>query len=154
MWFNINYYKLVSLLLPDNLRAPKLMSLFSAYVLPIQYLHIQWITNRDKNWYIIKHTGQVYSLRNALNDFLDPSLMRIYISDGNSFPRDYIYITSENKPVYLGKIFIKTSAEYFGTGVDFYVHVPTEIIESSIYEIKHIVELYRLASKRYIIIPI
>lgn len=154
MWYNINYNQLAALLTPTFLRKPKLLAFLSALVLPIQHLHIKWLLKRERDWYIINHTGQVYSLRNALNDFLDPSLRRIYISDGDSFPRDYIYTTSEIKPVYLGKIFVKTSAEYFGTGVDFKVHVPPEIIASSIYEIKHIVELYRLASKRYMIIPI
>lgn len=154
MWYNINYNQLAALLTPTFLRKPKLLAFLSALVLPIQLLHILWLLKRERDWYIINHTGQVYSLRNALNDFLDPSLRRIYISDGDSFPRDYIYTTPENKPIYLGKIFIKQSSEYFGTGVDFKVFVPAEIESTSIYEIKHIIELYRLASKRYQIIPI
>lgn len=154
MWYQINYSQLAGLLTPSFLRKPKMLAFLSAIVLPIQYLHIQWLSKRERDWYVINHTGQVYSLRNALNDRLDPSLRQIYLSDGNSFPRDYVYTTAETNPVYLGKIFIKTSSEYFGTGVDFYVHVPAEIIASSIFEIKYIVELYRLASKRYIIIPI
>ncbi len=154
MWYNINYSKLAILLLPTFLRKPKMSAFVQALLFPIERLHYQWKLKREADWYKINHTGQVCKFRKALNDTLDPQERRIYFEEGNSFPRKYIYTRAENKPVYLGKMFIYRNAEYVGTGADFIVFIPADIIATQFYKIESIIKFYKLASKRYQIRPI
>jgi hypothetical protein len=154
MWYSINYNRLVILLLPTFLRKPIIAAFLQSMVLPISNLHYQWLQKRERDWYKINHTGQVCKLRKVLNDALDPTLRRIYIDDGNSFPRKYIYTRAEEKPVFLGTMFIYQNSEYTNTGADFFVYVPQEIINTKIHELNALIVFYKLASKRYKIQPI
>lgn len=154
MWYKIDWNKLVILLLPTFLRKASLVGYLQALVSPISTLHYNWMRKREADWYKLNHTGQVCYLRKVLNDALDVSYRRIYIGEGNSFPRKYIYTRAENKPVFLGKMFIYRNQEYTNTGADFVVFVPEEIINTKIHELKSLIEYYKLASKRYQIRPI
>jgi len=154
MWYKVNWNKLVILLLPTFLRKPVLVGYLQALVSPIATIHYNWLQKREADWYKINHTGQVCYLQKVLNDALDVADRRIYIGEGNSFPRKYIYTRAENKPQFLGKMFIYRNSEYTNTGADFIVFVPNEIIETKIHELKYLIEYYKLASKRYQIRPL
>jgi hypothetical protein len=154
MWYNLNYEKLVLLLTPTFLRKKITIAFFTCLITPVSKLHYQWKLKRSEDWYKLNHTGQVCYFRKVLNDNLDPSLRRIFIDEGNAFPRKYIYTRAEKKPVFLGKIFIYQNAEYVSTGADFNVYVPTEIIKSSKNQLDALIVFYKLASKRYKIYPI
>lgn len=154
MWFNIDFNRLASLLLPTFLRKDIVIGYLEALLAPIVTLHYEWMQKRLADWYKLNNTGQVCMLRKVLNDTLDVAERRIYITDGNSFPRKHIYTRAENKPVFLGKIFIYQNSEYVGTGADFIVYVPKEIITSKIHELNALIMFYKLASKRYQIQPI
>lgn len=154
MWYNLNYEKLVLLLTPTFLRNKTTIAFFTCLITPVSKLHYQWKLKRSEDWYKLNHTGQVCYLRKVLNDSLDPSLRRIFIDEGNAFPRKYIYTRAEKKPVFLGKMFIYQNAEYVSTGADFNVYVPTEIIKSSKNQLDALIVFYKLASKRYKIYPI
>lgn len=149
MWYKIDWNKLVVLLLPTFLRQNNLVAYMQALVQPVASLHYNWMLKREADWYKLNHTGQVCFLRKVLNDLLDPSDRRIYISDGNSFPRKYIYTRAENKPVFLGKMHIYQHKEYTNTGADFIVFAPADIISAKAHELKYLIEYYKLASKRY-----
>ncbi|SHG98140.1 hypothetical protein SAMN05443549_109106 [Flavobacterium fluvii] len=154
MWYDIDYKKLAVLLLPTFLRKPVLTAYLQALLVPISQLHYTWLQKRLDDWYVLNHTGKVFSLRNVLNDKLDVASRRIYITDGNAFPRKYIYTRAEKKPVFLGKLFIYQNSEYLNTGVDFIVFVPQEVIDTKINELHSQIRKYKLASKRYQIRPI
>jgi hypothetical protein len=154
MWFNIDYNRLGILMLPTFLRKPILVSYVQALLEPIADLHYKWNVKRELDWYKLKHTGQVCYLRKVLNDQLDISDRRIYIVDGDSFPRKYIYTQPERKPVFLGKMFIYQNSEYVGTGVDFTVCVPKLLYDTKIHELHALIKFYKLASKRYKLKPI
>jgi hypothetical protein len=154
MWYNIDYKKLVILMLPTFLRKPVIVAYLQSLIAPIVTIHDLWKEKRIIDWYKLDHTGQVCKLRKVLNDALDPSERRIYIGDGNSFPRKYIYTRAENKPTFLGKIYVYQNAEYIGTGSDFIVYVPQEIIDTEINKLNALIIFYKLASKRYQIRPI
>jgi hypothetical protein len=154
MWFNIDYNRLGILMLPTFLRKPILVGYVQALLTPIANLHYTWKQKRLADWYKLNHTGQVCFLRKVLNDHLDVSHRRIYIEDGNAFPRKYIYTRAEKKPVFLGKMFIYQNSEYTDTGVDFIVRAPAEIINTQIHELNALINFYKLASKRYKIQPI
>jgi len=155
MWYSVDFEKLVILLTPTFLRKKVLIAYLKELVAPIRKLHYKWGLKRiDEDWYKLNHNGQVCKLRKVLNDKLDPSERRIYIGEGNSFPRKYIYTRAENKPVFLGTMFIYQHSEYLTTGVDFIVYAPNNIVNERIHELKALLEFYKLASKRYQIRPI
>lgn len=154
MWYDIDYAKLVFLLTPSFLRKPRTLAFLVAFSSPIARLHYLWKQQREAHWYQLNHTGQVFSLTKVLNDQCDNELRRITLSEGDSFARTYAYTTAENKPIFLGKKYLRQSAEYYGTGVDFIVLVPPEVLETKKYELERLINFYRLASKRFQIQPI
>ncbi len=154
MWYNVNFKNLVILLLPTFLRKQKTVAYLRALVKPIATIHNKWLQKRIEDWYKLENTGQVCYLRFVLNDKLDFENRRIYIDEGNSFPRKYIYTRSENRPVFLGTNYIYQKAEFIGTGADFIVYVPLEILNSKLFELHDLIQFYKLASKRYQIVAI
>lgn len=154
MWYKIDFYKLGILLLPTFLRQPALIAFLQALLVPIDSLYYNWVLFRSDNLYKIQHNGQICYLQKVLNDQLDCSLRRIYIGDGNRYKRQYLYTYGENKPYYLGKMFLYQNLDYADTGVDFIVFVPKTLLETAPYELKYLVDFYKIGGKRYKIEPI
>jgi hypothetical protein len=154
MWYNIDFDKLSQERVPAFLRKPIWLAFLNAIVTQIINLHYAWTQKRLTDWYKIEHTGQVCLMRKVLNDAIDPIDRRIYITNGNAFPRKYIYTGVENKPVYIGTMFIYRNSEYLNTGADFIVFAPQELIDTKINELNALITFYKLASKRYQIRPI
>ena len=136
-----------------------MMSWLQVLIAPIKSLHYNFIVKRDLDNYKLKHNGQVCYLRSALNDAFDPSDRRIKITDGNRFTPQYIYTEAEEKPTYLGEMYLRDDSVYEDTGVDFIVLLPLEVWndyktqirigEYRFYDIESVIDFYRLASKRY-----
>ena len=155
MWFNLDIPKYTTSQLPINLRKVKLVGLVQALSAPLVEVNDTWRRMRSDNLYKLEHTGQVCYLRGALNDRFDPSARRITIdgTGGNSEPT-YIYTPGENQTKYLGKLFLRNSLEFADTGADFTVRVPREIMNQSSYEVRALIDFYRLGGMRYLIIEI
>lgn len=151
MWHIVNWRKLAVQLTPTFLRGELMKAWVELIVDVIDYIHYQWLQFRSDNLYKLAHNSQICYLRAALNDRFDPSLRRIEISSGNAFTRQYIYTDAEQKPKYLGTIYLYDDADYEDTGVDFIVKVPTDLV-FSIYAMTALVDFYKLASKRYKVI--
>jgi hypothetical protein len=149
MWCKVEYQKLALLALPAFLRKPITVGYLQAFIVPIANMYDKWRWYRDENLYRVHHTGQVCYLRKVLNDKLDPSLRRIYLGDGQRYKRPYLYTTGENKPVFLKTMYLREASDYADTGVDFNVWVPQSIIDSSIYELKWLLDYYKLGGKKY-----
>lgn len=151
MWYNVNWSRLSLLLTPTFLR-DEVMKLWMALLLsPVGNVHYWWVNYRAQNIYKLAHNSQKCYLRGALNDRFDRELRRIRIDDGNAFKRKYIYTDGEEKPKYLGTIFLYDDSDYADTGVDFIVVLPAGLLYS-IYEMRALIDFYRLASKRYKIV--
>lgn len=155
MWFNLDIPKFTTSLIPIDLRKMKLVGLVQALVAPLVEINDTWRRMRSDNLYKLEHTGQVCYLRGALNDRFDPSERRITIdgTGGNSEPT-YIYTPGENQTKYLGRLFLRNSLEFADTGADFTVRVPREIMNQSSYEVRALIDFYRLGGMRYLIIEI
>ena len=155
MWFNLDIPKFTTSLIPIDLRKVKLVGLVQALVAPLVEINDTWRRMRSDNLYKLEHTGQVCYLRGALNDRFDPSERRITIdgTGGNSEPT-YIYTPGENQTKYLGRLFLRNSLEFADTGADFTVRVPREIMNQSSYEVRALIDFYRLGGMRYLIIEI
>ncbi len=151
MWFNVNWVRLITLLIPTFLRSEFMIAWLTLLVDGIDVLHYQWLQVRRSNIYDLAHNSQICYLRSALNDRFDPQLRRITITSGNAFTRQYIYTDGEQKPKFLGVMYIYDDADYEDTGVDFIVRVPMDIY-FSIYAMTALIDYYKLASKRYKII--
>lgn len=151
MWFNVDWVRLVMILIPTFLRSEFMKAWLSLLVDGIEVVHYQWLQVRKANIYNLAHNSQICYLRAALNDRFDPSLRRITISSGNAFTRQYIYTDGEEKPKFLGVMYLYDDADYEDTGVDFIVKVPIDIY-FSIYAMTALIDYYKLAAKRYKII--
>lgn len=151
MWFNVNWERLSLLLTPTFLRDEVMKLWMSLLLSPVGTVHYWWVQNRADNIYKLAHNSQKCYLRGALNDRFDRELRRIRIDDGNAFKRKYIYTDGEEKPKYLGTIFLYDDSDYSDTGVDFIVVLPAGLLYS-IYEMRALIDFYRLASKRYKIV--
>lgn len=150
MWFSLDLNKLVILLLPTFFRRARLVAWLQVLASPLATLHQTWYVNRLSNIYKLNHNGQVCYLRKALNDAFDPTDRRIYITDGNKYQRQYIYTNIEQQPKYLGKMSLRQASDYADTGVDFRVIVPIGFdLQANIYQLKALVDFYKLAGKRY-----
>ncbi|WP_199118721.1 hypothetical protein [Pedobacter sp. ASV28] len=152
MWYKLDLNKLVVLLVPTFLRRPLFISWLQSLVAPLVSVQQSWYVKRLDNLYKLDHNGQICYLRKALNDAFDPSLRRIYITDGNKYTRAYIYTNGEQQTKYLGKMHLRQVDDYADTGVDFRVIMPSDFsLPSNIYQLRALIDFYKLASKRYLI---
>lgn len=152
MWYNIDFYKWAVLLIPTWLRKSKMIAFTKSLVAPVVLLHSEFLRLKALDEFILNHNGQICYLRKALNDLFDPTLERIKIDNGNQFERQYIYTRAEQKPVYLGKMFLKDKTDYADTGVDFIVYVPIEILKTRKVELQKWIEIFKKGTKKYKII--
>lgn len=152
MWYKFNIGKIPQLLLPGILQLPLVYAMLHTILKPIRTIYEDWSIFRNANVYAMAHNGQVCYMEGALNDRFDPDLRRIYINPtGENHNATYIFTHGEQRPTYLGKIFIRTRLELGDTGVDFIVNVPASIAQLSNFELRALIDFYRLGGKRYII---
>lgn len=155
MWYRVDFYKLCFDLLLVGLRKPLQIAVLYAYTKPLEVLYIKWQNYRNDNLYKLNHNGQICRLREALNDGFDISLRRIYIDgDGGDAQRTYIYTPGENQTKYLGTLYIRNSLEFADNGADFIVYVPGSIMQTQSFEVRALIDFYKMSSKRYLIIEI
>lgn len=149
MWYNLNIKKLSVLLLPTLLRTPKVINYVFCLIKPLEDIHYNWLQFRNDNIYKLNHNSQVCYLRKALNDRFDPQKRRIIIAGSQRYKSQYIYTRGEKKPKYLGIMYLRRSTDFGDNGVDFLVLVPAQLLDENNYEMKVLIDYYKLASKRY-----
>lgn len=149
--FELNLRRLVILLLPTFLRKARLVAWLQILITPLEQLQYSFNQKRNSDLVTLTHNGQKCYLRKILNDTFDQGLRRIRIEDMTHFNAVYIYTEAENQPVYLEEKYLYTSGEMKVNGVNFSVHIPNGLQAREV-EIKALIEAYKIASKRYIII--
>lgn len=112
-----------------------------ALLSPVISLHNTFLAFRLAQLEAITITGQVCRLRHGLNDRFDPDERRIYIEDQDEIAPLFIFLESENRPVYL-PTFIS------GSAVEFVVWVPIEMAGQE-QLIRQFLNAYKLVTKRY-----
>lgn len=113
---------------------------------PLKWLHTQFIIWSDGVRYDTRITGQVRSLEYHLNRLFTGGNTTIYIEDAATSETLFIYLESENHPIFLPK-FIS------GSEADFLVYVPNaSAVQVNIIQIRAFLDNYKLPSKRYQII--
>ncbi|WP_038531813.1 hypothetical protein [Formosa agariphila] len=164
MWYSINYKRLAILVLPINIRQPRVIAYLHALISPLVNLHYNWRQYRLANIYKLEHSWQVCSMRGALNDRFDAEQRRIFINDGDVHAAFYIYTEGEDRPNYIyteteiglgaNKTWLYNENELVGSAADFTVYVPLEIMNLQQYEVIGLIDFYKLAGKNYKIITI
>lgn len=82
--YQIDYKRLVLLLLPTFLRQPRLFAFLRAMVFSVSEMHGKFLKQRNTNLLRIKRNGQVCYLRGLLNDELDQTDRLITVTDGEA----------------------------------------------------------------------
>ena len=149
--FELNLRRLVILLLPTFLRKARLIAWLQILIAPLEQLQYSFNQKRNSDLVTLMHNGQKCYLRKILNDSFDQTLRRIRIEDMTHFNAVYIYTEAENQPVYLEEKYLYTSGEMQVSGVNFSVRIPKTLRTRNV-EIKALIEAYKIASKRYIMI--
>jgi hypothetical protein len=178
--FDIDYKRLIVLLLPTFLRKPILFSFLKALIQPLIKIYDSFLLNRTQNLYKIDTTGQVCYLRKMLNDNFDSEQRRIYIGEGLASDWIFVYLkslfntsggkqptcvgnadslsTTIGKKTYVfnsentGVTLISKQGTVGASGLDFTVMVPSEL-RGIVDEsrLTSLINYYKLASKRYAI---
>ena len=142
--YKLNFFKLLDLLLWTVINKPIVKDFLKALMIPLAYLHTFFMQYRRRIAFDVRVNGQVRKLRWGLNQVFDIQLERILVIDATVNITKYVYLNSENKPLYLPTFL-------GGVAYDFEVHVP---IGLKGYEkgIINFVNQYRLPSKRFTIV--
>lgn len=148
--FNLDFNKFLLQLLPSFLRNAFTVAWLQSLIYPVKELYEQLKEYRAAKIYELNHNGQVFSMQNVLNDRFDNVERRIYITDGFTKERIYLFKRVENKPMFLPK-FLYNRGDYVDTGVDFIVWVPNAVVITmeEMYELRAKVDQYRSNPKRY-----
>lgn len=110
--YGLDLTKLIQWLLPAPIRKVAMIAWLSALIAPIKILHGQFLLFRSATLEDLRVTGQVRILRYWLNQKFDPQLQGVTITQVASSDQVFIFLESENQPVYL-PIFISGQAVHF-----------------------------------------
>jgi hypothetical protein len=157
--FEINYKKLVLLLLPTFLRRDVMLAFLRAMTAPVASRYDLFIGNRKNNLYRLRMNGQICYLRRVLNDAFPEAHGAIRIRDGvmiglwrYAWDKDYdpymkyLLIADE------GTVFFDKSATLQSVN-NFIVSVPRALHNvNNDAKLRSLLNAYKLLSKSYTII--
>lgn len=156
----IDYRKLVILLLPTFLRQPVLMAWLRAMAYPLQQLHDRHQAARTQRLYELRHTSQVCYIKNALNnEFGITNYANGFEIEDINAPGEWVWIYDENVDrfddeqhmLFDDPTFIHNISAILPPTSAFFVLVPQSITidETNKARIRSIVNKYRLASRTF-----
>jgi hypothetical protein len=152
--YKVNWFKLVSWLLPSDLFMPKTFALCKALATPIATLHTNFLAYRKQCLYDLTITPQICWLVKLLNDKFDYVQRRIYISEGERGDNIYLFQDAEDGNEYLfqnaevEQIWLFNDSEVGNNPAHFVVYIPASVA-SKIDVLKSILNIYKLPSRRY-----
>lgn len=162
--FDIDYKRLVLLLLPTFLRKSRLFAFLTAMTVGIDNLYSAFKSNRNANITRIRSNGQVCYLQGTLNNELDPTTRLITIKDGEpegnwlmAYDQGYHnQLLIRKEPGGETGVHLVYSEEKISNNAStFYVSVPwanTKEKESNTNHLRALLNEYKLLSKKYNII--
>lgn len=96
--FNINWLKIIKEHLPADLRVISVIEFLQVVISPFVEIYGEFMAKYQVLVYKVRFTGQVIYLEKILNDKFSPTSGGIYIVDGQTTPKKYLYRKSEGKP--------------------------------------------------------
>lgn len=153
--FQIEYKRLVLLLLPTFIRKSRIFAFLCALTFGVSELHVRFLKNRDVNLLRIKRNGQVCYLRGLLNDELDPTGRRILLTDA-SVEGDWIFAMNEGESYQLlintAGVLVYSEDFIIGNTAFFNVYVPWGKEQADLNNrLRNFLNEYKILSKKYII---
>ena len=149
----IDFERLLERMLPDHKRQPKRLLLFGWPFGELTSLFTAFKAWRADVFYRVNVTGQVISLQTYLNRVIAGANNLIRIENFNDWGV-WVQLSTEQGESYMIPEYCEAAArgEFTPlTDVDFYVYVPSGVVAS---DVARIVNLYKLAGKRYLIVTI
>ena len=149
--YHINFRRFVAFLLPIILRTESIIEYIFTLLEPIRRLHFQFSTHIDDTNISLSYNSQYPNLQRLLNDRFDFADRRIEVRDsGDSIPDLVVRPNEELKPLVLGQLIIRPS--YMWGYRPFTVIVPAVILTNIENQIRRILDEYKFAGSKYIII--
>ncbi|MEY4902834.1 MAG: Flavobacterium phage vB FspM pippi8 [Bacteroidota bacterium] len=139
--YSVNWNYLLGWLLWYCLNTPLVFAFFSALLSPLKGLHSRFLLFVSITLLDVHTNGQVIKLEYALNQVFGAG---ITIHDAIQTDTLYIYVESENHPVYLPTYIT-------GSGYDFEVWIPSAYKGQELF-IRAFLNKYKLVTKKYTII--
>ncbi len=158
--FDLDFNKVVVWLLPRMVRTVFNVAWLKALVQPVVLIYTGlngFLSYRNNIQYKLNHNGQVCYLEAALNDTFDTAERRIYLTDAGGDVITLINRDTDGNALIInddpnGGIIIHNDSAYFGGSYDFIVNIPYQFSEADIYQLRALVNFYKLAGKRYDVI--
>ncbi len=158
----IDWNRFVLLLLPIRLRVGTVFGFIRACLAPLAKLHDdlrEFSDGPNGVKYKLAHTCQVWSIQAVINDRFDPVERRIYIIDTDDYDAIFLQPDDDQLPVYLdtdaySDLLLHPDSSYSASGFDFVIVLPYAFAESDLYQLKALVNYYKLAGVRYDIVVI
>jgi hypothetical protein len=152
--FQINYKKLIFVLLPGYLRSKTIGALMVSAVQPLISLYNQFVSIRDQHNYKLSHNGQVCYLRALLNDSFQDRNASFEIDDIETDGEWQFCFTEESYNQFFApaapevEILYTVPAIISGTA-NFLVIIPNNLTGvDTLNQIKSLVNEYKLVSKK------
>lgn len=139
--YSLDINVLINWLLPSAIRKTRMVNWLNALLVGVRKLNETFILYADKTRYDLRITGQVRSLEFHLNRVFDPISQQINITDSVAGAQLYIFLESENQPLYL-------PAFVSGASSDFVVHLPNDLPPQEA-SIRAFINKHKLPTKRY-----
>lgn len=156
--YDISYQRLALALVPLALRQPVLMAFLYVLLSPVVYCASLFDRFRTDTDYRLTHNGQVCCLTAVLNDRFDPALRRITITDAEPLRGNILYLRKVGNFLMAPRrnstaVTLNRRAFSGSDSVDFAVIVPA-VLRGTFpqNQMQALVNTYKLASKRYIIL--
>ena len=155
--FNIDFNRLIGLLVPIRRRKPKMLHWLMALNAPVIELYNSFLQYRASTLYKLNYTPQVFSIENVLNDAFDRIQRRIYIEDGEyTFPV-YFYDRNDDKPVRFpdrgddGAVRFYDRSSLLVSDVDFTVVLPQGLglSDAEMIRLNALIDFYKLPDRTH-----
>lgn len=155
--YNINWYRLVKMLVLPAVNKPTLLAFINSALAPIRTNYDKFLDFKADAEYRVQHNGQICYLQKMLNDKFDNSLRRIRVQNVKPKERLYFYYEEDNAPVFFYNevdypVFFYNTQDYYNE-FDFEVLVP-EALASQINLMEIEINYYKIYSKNYQIIEL
>lgn len=152
--YKVDFFKLVSWLLPTIMFKPKMYAWCKALISPIVTIHNDLLVFRKAKLYELAITPQIGSIVYYLNSRYDATANSIYITNGQKGVEQFIFLDTEAETDYVfddanaEQMYVYNSNEVGATPAQCIVWLPL-FLQPKELEITAIIKQIKLPSKRF-----
>src|SRR5690554_4187701 len=155
--YNINWFRLVKMLILPAVNKPTLLAFINSVLAPIRTNYDAFLSFKEDAEYRVQHNGQICFLQKMLNDQFDNSLRRIRVQNVKPKERLWFYLPEDDKPVFFYNevdhpVYFYNPEDYYNE-FDFEVLIPS-VLTSKINQMTVQINYYKIYSKNYQILQL